>query len=113
MVEIALCFVHAGSVPLFFVLAILAGVGVSVGYLVPLSMSLDVIEQTPGGPLPVQPVRSITSSSRQLEPCPGHAVGERERQLLIRVVCQSLLCYNPATQTIEHSVIWEGKTVRD
>lgn len=99
VVEVVLFFVQPGSVPLLFVLAILAGVGVSVGYLVPWSMLPDVIEldeletgqrregvfygffvflqklglslglavsnyvlelsgyinQTPGGPVPVQP----------------------------------------------------------
>ncbi len=44
VVEIALFFVQPGQVPLLFVLAILAGVGVSIGYLIPWSMLPDVIE---------------------------------------------------------------------
>jgi len=43
-VEIALFFVQPGQVPLLFVLAILAGAGVSIGYLIPWSMLPDVIE---------------------------------------------------------------------
>lgn len=45
LVEIALFFVQPGQVPLLFGLAVLAGVGVSIGYLVPWSMLPDVIEQ--------------------------------------------------------------------
>jgi GPH family glycoside/pentoside/hexuronide:cation symporter len=44
VVEIALFFVQPGQVPLLFVLAILAGAGVSIGYLIPWSMLPDVIE---------------------------------------------------------------------
>ncbi len=44
VVEIALFFVQPGQVTLLFVLAILAGIGVSIGYLVPWSMLPDVIE---------------------------------------------------------------------
>jgi GPH family glycoside/pentoside/hexuronide:cation symporter len=44
VVEIALFFVQPGQVPLLYVLAILAGVGVSIGYLIPWSMLPDVIE---------------------------------------------------------------------
>jgi GPH family glycoside/pentoside/hexuronide:cation symporter len=43
-VEIALFFVQPGQVPLLFVLAVLAGAGVSIGYLIPWSMLPDVIE---------------------------------------------------------------------
>jgi GPH family glycoside/pentoside/hexuronide:cation symporter len=43
-VEIVLFFVQPGQVPLLFVLAILAGAGVSIGYLIPWSMLPDVIE---------------------------------------------------------------------
>jgi GPH family glycoside/pentoside/hexuronide:cation symporter len=44
VVEVALFFVQPGQVPLLFVLAILAGAGVSIGYLIPWSMLPDVIE---------------------------------------------------------------------
>jgi GPH family glycoside/pentoside/hexuronide:cation symporter len=44
VVAIALFFVQPGQVTLLFVLAFLAGVGVSIGYLVPWSMLPDVIE---------------------------------------------------------------------
>lgn len=44
VVEIALFFVQPGQFTILFVLAILAGVGVSVGYLVPWSMLPDVVE---------------------------------------------------------------------
>jgi glycoside/pentoside/hexuronide:cation symporter, GPH family len=44
IVEIALFFVQPGQVTLLFVLALLAGAGVSIGYLVPWSMIPDVIE---------------------------------------------------------------------
>ena len=44
VVEIALFFVQPGQVTLLFVLAFLAGGGVSIGYLVPWSMLPDVIE---------------------------------------------------------------------
>jgi GPH family glycoside/pentoside/hexuronide:cation symporter len=44
VVEIALFFVQPGQATLLFVLAFLAGVGVSIGYLVPWSMLPDVIE---------------------------------------------------------------------
>jgi GPH family glycoside/pentoside/hexuronide:cation symporter len=43
-VEIVLFFVQPGQVALLFVLAILAGGGVSIGYLIPWSMLPDVIE---------------------------------------------------------------------
>jgi len=43
-VEIVLFFVQPGQVPLLFVLAVLAGAGVSIGYLIPWSMLPDVIE---------------------------------------------------------------------
>jgi GPH family glycoside/pentoside/hexuronide:cation symporter len=44
VVEIALFFVQPGQVTLLYILAFLAGVGVSIGYLVPWSMLPDVIE---------------------------------------------------------------------
>lgn len=44
VVSIALFFVQPGQVGLLFVLAALAGVGVSIGYLIPWSMLPDVIE---------------------------------------------------------------------
>jgi GPH family glycoside/pentoside/hexuronide:cation symporter len=43
-VEVVLFFAQPGQVPLLFVLAILAGAGVSIGYLIPWSMLPDVIE---------------------------------------------------------------------
>ncbi len=44
LVSIALFFVQRGQVSLLFVLAVLAGVGVAIGYLIPWSMLPDVIE---------------------------------------------------------------------
>jgi GPH family glycoside/pentoside/hexuronide:cation symporter len=44
LVEIALFFVQPGQVGLLFLLAILAGAGVSIGYLIPWSMLPDVVE---------------------------------------------------------------------
>jgi GPH family glycoside/pentoside/hexuronide:cation symporter len=44
LVEIALFFVQPGQITLLFVLAILAGAGVSIGYLIPWSMLPDVVE---------------------------------------------------------------------
>ena len=43
-VEVVLFFVQPGQVALLFVLAVLAGAGVSIGYLIPWSMLPDVIE---------------------------------------------------------------------
>jgi len=45
MVEVALFFVQRGQVTVVFLLAVLAGVGVSIGYLVPWSMIPDVVEE--------------------------------------------------------------------
>ena len=45
LVEVALFFVQRGQVTLVFILAVLAGVGVSIGYLVPWSMIPDVVEE--------------------------------------------------------------------
>ncbi len=45
IVSLALFFVQPGQIALFFVLAILAGAGVSIGYIIPWSMIPDVIEQ--------------------------------------------------------------------
>jgi GPH family glycoside/pentoside/hexuronide:cation symporter len=44
LVEIALFFVQPGQLTLLFALAVLAGAGVSIGYLIPWSMLPDVIE---------------------------------------------------------------------
>lgn len=44
LVEVALFFVQPGQISLLYVLAILAGAGVSIGYLIPWSMLPDVVE---------------------------------------------------------------------